>query len=386
MAISGVLGVVACLRYEMAIVLPEDNNIAKDLFSLSLILVVLSSLFALIFILLSRNYLAEIMGMPALSWLLWFVPIAVLFRGVNQSLNYHATRDKQMPRIAISRVAQSSATATEQVVAGVLFQANPAGLIVGHITGILGALSVLLFKRWHLIIDAFKQIGHFKAIVNSATRYKSFPKYDVPASILNTATYEVPVIILGIFFVELVVGEFSLAMRVVALPSVFVSASVAQAFFQEASVAYNKEGSASNITAKTVRKLFYISVPFYIILGVSAPYLFTPIFGEQWLQAGFYIAILCPLCCFMLIVAPVSQMFFVYGKQGEFLIFQIVYFFISISAFIIGGLQGNAIIGIVIFTILGCIRYLFMLIYILKISDLFILDVIFISKNEKISN
>jgi O-antigen/teichoic acid export membrane protein len=377
MAVVGLVAVAACLRYEMAIVLPDDEDDAASLLGLSLLAVAVVSLLTLVAVGALGDAASRLVEMPALASLLWLVPLAVLLRGTYQALNYQATRRKAVRRIAASRVGQAATAGAGQIAAGAATAPGALGLVGGQLAGTLAAAAILAHSHRREVARALARLRNLRSVLPLASRYKSFPRYDVPASVLNVGAYEVPSLILAAFFAGAVVGEFAVAMRVVALPSAFVSASLAQVFYQRASEAYQSCGHTRDVTVPSLRFLLYLALPSYLVLGLAAPWVFVPIFGDPWAQAGVYVAVLSPLCFFMFMVAPISQLFFVFGKQRASFRFQLAYFLVSAAAFTAAGLSGSPLLGVILFSALGSVRYMAMLVYMCRLDGISPTDIVF---------
>lgn len=370
MSIAGLVGVAAGLRYEVAIVLPKAAKEASILLAIALSSTVAMSLFMAAVVALFGERIAIALGTPELGTILWLLPLGVLLRGTYQSLNIFLTRRQRIRQISVSRIGQTATAAGAQLGLASTLGAAPIGLVAGHLAGTLIAIAVLGRKHAGAIARALyrlRDVDKTKALIR---RYSTFPRFDMPASLLNTGTYELPVLILASFFVEAVVGEFAVAMRVAMLPTVFVSASLAQIYYQRAAAVHQRYGTARDITVRSLRGLFLVSFPCYLSLGLAAPWLFTPLLGGQWTQAGLYVAALSPMCFFMLLVAPLSQLFFVYGKQRVFFIFQLAYFVSSLVSFTVAGISGEPLLGAGLFSVLGSVRYVVMLVYLCRLDGI----------------
>ncbi len=368
LAIANLIGVAACGRYEMAIVLPDDDDDAVGLLGLSLAIALASAMVSLLLVALLGEKIANWLASPELGLLLWLLPVAVLARGFYQALNFQATREKHFRRVAASRVGQSGSATASQIAMATAAAPGAAGLAGGYVLGLVIGGIVLLSRYRSIVVEALSRIFRIGRLFSLARRYKAFPLFDLPASLLNTGTYELPVLLLGLFFLESVVGEFGLAMRVVALPSVFISASLAQVFYQRANQAYNEHGHARDVVAPSLRILLYLALPCYLLLGLFAPWLFELVFGEAWREAGVFAAALTPLCFFMFLVAPVSQLFLIYGKQNILFRFQLAYFIASAVSFATAGFSGSPLLGVVLFSALGSLRFATMLVYMCRLE------------------
>ncbi len=80
----GILSVLASLRYELAIPLPEKDRDAASLLVLSLGIVVFMSLFIGVGIWILGDYIIHWFNTPALHAYLWLLPLGVLMTGVYQ--------------------------------------------------------------------------------------------------------------------------------------------------------------------------------------------------------------------------------------------------------------------------------------------------------------
>ena len=95
-SVIAILSIIAGLRYEMAIPLPESESDAINIFFLSFCLIVISSLIIFIGIALFINDISEIFRIYEYKELLWFIPFGVLLVGIYNICNYWAVRTKKL--------------------------------------------------------------------------------------------------------------------------------------------------------------------------------------------------------------------------------------------------------------------------------------------------
>ena len=140
--IVSILSVAACLRFDVAIALPEKNGDAIALLVLALVIaLVLSSTLLLMTVVFPKS-IAEFFNQPAMEKFLWLIPLSVLFAGCYSALQMWLVREQQFPVVAKSRIAQSTAAAGVQITSG-LFSLGPSGLLFGH-TMNTGAACIVL--------------------------------------------------------------------------------------------------------------------------------------------------------------------------------------------------------------------------------------------------
>jgi len=176
-SIVGILSVVACWRYDQAIVLAEKDKDAANLLALSIMIAIGMSLLILVIIALFRHSIATLLGAPEITFWLWLVPLNLMGFGFFQAFNYWSTRKKQFRRLAVQKITQSTTTIGTQIGAGIFLKADAGSLISGKIIGNIVATAILGWKIW---IDSkkilIKNISSNK-IRELALKYKKFPQY-----------------------------------------------------------------------------------------------------------------------------------------------------------------------------------------------------------------
>lgn len=81
-ALTSILGVAACMRYELSIVLPDNDREAANLLGVALCFSVATSFLTIPIVLFGGPHVLRWVKMPELSPYLWLIPIAVWFSGL----------------------------------------------------------------------------------------------------------------------------------------------------------------------------------------------------------------------------------------------------------------------------------------------------------------
>ncbi len=321
-------------KYELAIMFPKKKIDALAVMSLS-IAILISITFLLLFIIFIFNIeIAILLGNENVAFWLYFLPISVLMAGVYKNLNYFAIREKQFSPLSSSKVTQSIGTSSINLFFGFL-NYGVLGLVVGNIVGFFIS-SYLLYKQ--VIkenIQIFRNISRLKMMA-LAKQYIKFPKYDMPASLINTLSRNIIPILLVTFFSPIIAGYYYLTQRIITLPSNIIASSISDVFRQQATTDYKRYNNAKKIYISTFKKLFIISFFPSMILFFYAKDLFILVFGVNWEMAGFYTQILTPMLFFRFISTPLSFMFTVVGKQSLNLIGQIIFLCMILISFAMG--------------------------------------------------
>jgi len=135
MSIVSVLSIIATGRYEMAIMLPENEEDAADLLVLSLAIAFLFSLTILFFVHFFNEQIALASGVEKIKNWLYLVPLSVFLLGVFQAFNYWNNRQKLFAPIAKAKVIRTSATSVSATAIGLAGLVKTGGMVWGQIVG-----------------------------------------------------------------------------------------------------------------------------------------------------------------------------------------------------------------------------------------------------------
>lgn len=367
-SISSIIAVIGCLRYEMAIMLPRDDGDAANVLALSVLIVLIMS--GLIFLVVAwfRQPIAALLKAPALAPWLWLVPVNILMTGLYQAFNFWSSRKKQFRRLAISRVSQAAGGVVPQIGAGLLTQAGTAGLIAGQTIGAVVGTGVLGGQIWRDDRKFLVESVSRKNIWSQARLYRRFPLIDSWGVLANYGAQRLPILILNHFFESTIVGFYFLGFRVLNWPLSFISESLAQVFFQRYEEKRKTSGKVDFLW-KMIKLLAIIAVFPAILLFIFAPFGFKIIFGPNWETAGQYTRIMVPILFFRFVASPLSWVLLLENKISLALFWQTIFLIGSVSCFIVGGFLGNIFTTLLLFSAVGSIMYLVLLILVVKSSS-----------------
>ncbi|MCL4178125.1 MAG: oligosaccharide flippase family protein [Verrucomicrobia bacterium] len=313
---AGLLGVGASLRYQVAIPLPQENRPAKELLRISLGLALASTLVisGLVFGLAPRFFAWLQVPEAADYW--WFIPLATGGMAVYESLYHWILRLRDYRRLMRTRVWQSTSNAAASIALG-LGQQGPLGLLVGGILFQAAGVGSLL-RAVHAAPDTDSQPNPhpWRSAVRTAREYAAFALFGCPAALLNASGLLLPpLIIVGLYGTE-AGGAFSFAFRFVSVPMALVGTAVSQVFLAEASpLLAQRPAEVRALFNRFVLRL----LPFSLALmlgGLICPWVFPPVFGADWAQAGWFAAFLAFSCAAQMLVSPVSNIAVLTRRQG----------------------------------------------------------------------
>jgi O-antigen/teichoic acid export membrane protein len=312
-SIIGILSIIACLRFELAMPLPQDDGDAASIGAVALVSSVMTALVVVIVLLFLGDDLARLTRAPGLEPFGWLLAVGVIAIGAYQVLNYWAVRRREYTRIARTKFIQGLSGVAVQL-AGSLF-AGPAGLLFGQVTVHAAGGTSLGRAFWREDRAVLKTVS-LKRMRAVAGRYRHFPLIQAPASLINSAGLRIPqLLISGIFGVH-IAGLFALGTRVIAAPVTFIGLSIAQVYVGEISRLVSEDAPAAlNLFLTTARKLFIYTVVPISLLTALGPWMFAFVFGAEWREAGVMVQALGAMYLAQIVVFPLSQTLVVLERQ-----------------------------------------------------------------------
>ncbi len=341
MSVISIFGSFISLKYDLAIILPEKDKDSMALTILSIVIaLIISTLVLMIFLIFGGDFLKIInnKGVTFGNWI-FFIPLSIFTIGVFSALNYWLTRKTKYKILSVSRVSQSSFMIGSQMGFG-LASLKGIGLITGEITGRIFAAAILSYKT---LKDDFRIIKtiQIKTIISQLKRYKNFPKFSLPADLVNVTTNQIPIFVFGRFFTSQILGNYFFMDRVLNAPISLISRAILDVFKQRASSDYVANGNCLGVFMKTFKTLAFASIIPTIIIFIFSPWAFSFIFGSEWEMAGEFARIMSVLFFFRFTSSPLSYMFYIAEKQHYDMIWQIGLFFTTVASFFAGVYFGN---------------------------------------------
>ena len=369
-SIAGIIGVVACLRYELSIMLPKTDEEAANLLGVSLFFVLIITSISALIIFFADDVIVNLLNSPELKKYLWLVPVSVFVSGTFLALNYWNSRTKHFGRLSIARVISSVATQITKLGAGFAGFVS-GGVLIG--TGILGQIVstfVLGGQIWRDDRRLFKANIRWKKMIAGLKRHKKFPIYNTWSALMNTASQQLPALLLAFYFSPKVVGFYALGKAVLSMPMRMVGGAVSQVFFQKASEAHNRTGNLSKVVEEVFNRLVSLGIFPILLLTLIGEDLFIVAFGAPWAEAGVYIQILGLWIFFQFISSPISTLFTVLEKQHYGLFFNGVLLGTRAASLIIGGMTGDVRFTLCLLAGIGVVCYGFLCFWLISKAGL----------------
>jgi O-antigen/teichoic acid export membrane protein len=355
----GAIGVVvASGRFELTIVLAPSNRYA---YYLALVAFGLTSVFCIVFFVgsgilafVAPEFIERYLPVPILFPLL---AIGIFLLTATQILTAWSVRRKQYKEISQARVLQSAALCGGQLTTGVL-SFTTLGLVLGHALG----AACMTFRLWRSSAREFKafwRTASLRRVLAAAKRYKDFPRFMIVGQLANVVSSQTPILLLTFLYGSQAAGFYSLADRMLVIPSAFIAASIGEVYRQEAAASFNRDGHCRSIFIKAAKRLALLGLVPALAAVLAAPTLFPIVFGEAWLEAGKIAAILGVLVFFQTVGSTLSYTVLLTKMYRADLIWQITRLVVVVGAIYAGYFFFNSLFYSVSFLVAGfCVMYI----------------------------
>jgi O-antigen/teichoic acid export membrane protein len=281
-----IIGSIATLRYEVAILLPKTSDVAWHLFILSVVisLVVGSVALIVLFVIWQTDYRTSV---PSIF--IYFLPIGIILFGIFNSCQYWLNRNNQYKRIAIGNVVQTVFMSVLQMYLGYHrnYPLPPNGLIVGRVLGLLVSTAYMVICTLKSL-DSFYKIS-VAQLIAAAKKYKQYATRSAPGILLNSLANNIEVIAVSAFFGLFAGGIFGLATRIADMPKALLATSIWQVFVGS-KINKTDEDIYSSMSKAQERLLNISLLPALSIIFIPED-IFEIIFGDRWENIGLYIGI-----------------------------------------------------------------------------------------------
>ncbi len=318
-SLASIISVIACLRFDAAVPLADGDEDASTVLLLALgCALIVSTILGTLIAITPHGILEH--NTRGLTPYLWLLPLVVFLMAVYNALQGWFVRKNVFGLIARGRLGQSIAGVVGQVGLGFVGVA-PLGLLVGYILN--AAVGTVILGSRLLMRDAvlFRGITR-QSLKTTFTAYKRFPKYSTFEALCNSASIQLPIIMIASIAIGPEAGYLTLAMYVMQAPMLLIGNAVGQVYLAGAPEAYRR-GNLAKFTVEALGRLSKIGVGPLIFSAIVAPEGFAIVFGEDWRRAGEMVTWMTPWFIAQFLTSPLSMAIHVTSHQRAALILQI---------------------------------------------------------------
>lgn len=365
MAFVSIIIPIGSLAYPIAIVLPKDDDDAKDLARLSLLIAVFVSFFIGLFLAITYDRTFYLFSDSAIVDYLLLIPPAVFFGALLQILEQWNIRKKQFKLTARANIVQALTINTAKTVFGWFHPLASVLIVLATFKSFFHSLLLTYGFKNELREPKMMKMSHFKIhkLKVLAKKYYDFPLYRAPQVFINAISHSLPVLILASFFGPVSAGFYTLSKAVLGVPTNLIGKSIADVFYPRFADAKNNAENLSYLLIKSTLTLCLLGgIPFSIVIAFG-PWLFSTIFGLEWELAGKYAQWQAMMSYFFLIARPSVVAIPVLEMQGILLVFELFSVLLRVLGLLVGVLYfHDDLYSVIGFSIAGILIYFFLMV------------------------
>lgn len=354
-ATLGILAIIACLRLDVAITMPEEEDVAASLLAIALISSIIITIIVATIVLFFDDRLYVMLPRLSGSTVIWLLPLGTLMIGVYQAIQFWATRKKKFGDISKTRITQGIGGVAAMMTLG-LSGVGAVGLAIGHMI-MNGAGAVGLGIRAFVAEPTMLRNVSKESMLAAVRAYRRFPLWSLPEALANVAGLQIPILLVAAMGESGEAGQLMLAMQVMVTPMALVGSSVGQVYISRAP-SEQRAGKLREFTLSIIRRLAFLGAIPITLIGLSSYWIFPLVFGENWARAGLLAAMMVPWIVAQFIWSPISTVVLLQNQNKEYFFFSLLF-----SIFRIGGVFAalstlNSSMGSVAFCIVNAIFYM----------------------------
>jgi O-antigen/teichoic acid export membrane protein len=356
-AALGVLAPIACLRYDVAIVLPEDDAQAIDLTALCLLVALAGALLTVVSLLVI-SLGAESETRTAAPLLLAMVPLGLVLLGFQLVVQSWSLRLHHYELQSRALVTQALVTLAAQIGLIPLLGATAMVLVLGTLAGYVALVLVYLPLLRDPIIPCLRKHYSWHGMLAALRSYVRFPLITGPYAFLGQMSVRMVVLFLAAFTAARVVGQYAVAQRVIFLPVATLMGAASQIFYSRAARRLDDPRMPHMVHTMLLAGPIIVGPYFMLVILFGEP-MFELVFGHPWRQAGHFAAILAIPSMVKTLTAWLDRTYDIRNRQLLALILEAVYVAVVCAAIYLSlRLTHDANLAVALYAALTVVFYL----------------------------
>jgi O-antigen/teichoic acid export membrane protein len=344
------------LKYEQAVMVEDDRTESRNLVKLSMLINIGILVLTTAFIYIFPGFIAGFFGRTELPGWIILIPTTIFLTGAADTLAVWWNRERKYNRLSGNRLITSVSSSGYKLIHGAVAPLMSNGLVIGHFFGQIVSVIAYLPKSFarHFNVDKTS----LKAL---AIKYKNFPLWALPSTLINTIGAALPVFIIGYFFGREMTGFFGNALKLTYIPLTAVSFAIAQVFYER--LARLKEDEERfKLSNNILTFLFFLAIIPVAAMMIWGDVITPFILGKEWGVAGIMTQLIVLFYFTMYLSSPFAAAFEVYDRLDLQFIYTSIFAVVSgISLFVTLKLTGDIYLALMAFSFGGIIVRLAMM-------------------------
>lgn len=347
-----VLVIFSTCKYELAIVVADDEHEASAVARFALRLNALVSLGLLTVALLLWLTGALPGNFAQLGWMVLLIPPMVFFCGTSRVYSFLYNRFHRYAMIAVSDNVNAGTGAVMKIVLGLL-GFSQSGLPVGTVIG-QAASNVNYRLRLKSILKDQSVLKNPKSEqVAAARKHRNFPLFVASKDLINTFSSNLPFLWAALYFDRAEVGLFGLALTFTLQPVNILSAAFERVLYARTAEAVRERKAAMHLLRRFVLTLLAVAVPVAVLAWFLAEPVFVFCFGDRWQGCGPFVRALLPWAVVSLCSTSLMFVANVFSSQRTEFRFFVVMVALRVAAIAVGIGAGSFMLTIALYATAG---------------------------------
>lgn len=238
------------------------------------------------------------------------------------------------------------------------------GLIIGSFIGFLASfIASLIFTKEYLTAP---NLNRYIKIVKSRM---ILLKYTYPSNFINSLGNNLMPLLISFYFANNLLGEYTLAVKIISVPLLMISSSIAVVYYPRAAEINNVEKDTDKLfryTKKMSLLNFYIILALYLMINIIGIPVLQLIFNKGWDHLGQFIFLMSFGFLARSLINPVADILIILNKNKIAFFFNIYLLAANLAALYMGWEKGIMYL-VSVFSALLLLGYGFLYLYILSI-------------------
>lgn len=371
-----VLAVFCGLGYHQAIVLPKKDSGGFKLLLISFLLNLVLVIILILLVIFSPFSIYEKLNLIEIYDYRHLIYLSLFFQGIYFMLLGWNIRMENYGLIAFSRISRILTDKSTIIFLAFFSVAASSNLIIGEILGTIITCFIFLIyfkiKKEYFNNNFSNYIQDLKKLV---IKHRQFPLYNVSNDLLYRFKTALIIGLLTFYFSTDVVGQYGMALLILAIPTTLVGSSIGEVFYQNIARLDNLEDIAL-FSLKIFRILCLCSLSIFVFLSFFSEELLPFFLGENWYSTGTFISILCFSIFFEFIFSPLQSVLKKINKQQVLFYFSLTSLLLSTVSILIGGFYEDIVLTFFLFSVFNGLNTLILGLIIFKYLSLSLLKII----------
>lgn len=306
--------ILSTCKYEVAIVVADSEHEAAAVSRLALRInaIVSLALLAIVAVLCLFPMGGNLQWVGENPWVALIIPPMVFLCGTTRVYTFLFNRAKQFGQIALSEVITSTVGVALKVIFGLFSAMASIGLPLGTMLGKAAGNINYLMKMHTLSLPKDISHGDMKAV---ARKHSYFPRFTMPKELLNSLSYNLPILWLAQYFDRPEIGLYSLALTITMRPINMLNTAFEKLFYVRWAEKVRNHESIIGDMKKFIAYLNMAALPAMVLLFFTAEPLMVLLFGSKWVGCGLYVQLLLPWVWLMLTATSLMFVSNIFKKQ-----------------------------------------------------------------------